>query len=105
MTEYQETSKLLEERSNVIISIESDMSDINDIVRSLNTLVHNQGAELDTIESHMGKTYKHVVSGKVHLKKASQYQSSGRRIMCYLLLLLIIVMLIVIIVIVVQEKS
>lgn len=97
MTEYDETSKLLEHRSNCIISIESDMSDINDIVKSLNILVNTQGAELDTIESHMGKTYTHVVSGNVHLKKASKYQVSKRGIMCYLLLLLILVVAIIVI--------
>lgn len=71
------------------------------------TLVHEQGAIVDSIANHVDLSADFVENSKQELKKASNFQHKYRKkkLILAILLALILVILIIIIVVEVQKKK
>ncbi|KAF5281980.1 hypothetical protein FQA39_LY00504 [Lamprigera yunnana] len=82
---------LLLDRESRIQQIESDILDVNQIMRELSVLVHEQGETVDTIENSIERATGHVEEGTEELLKASRYQSRYRKKLWILAILAIIV--------------
>ncbi|XP_032682150.1 syntaxin-12 isoform X2 [Odontomachus brunneus] len=95
---------LLLEREERIKRIEGDILDVNQIMRELAALVHQQGDTIDTIDNHIENVHGNVELGAQELVKGSNYQSKFRR-KVYILMLLAIIVVIVLIVILVTKLS
>ncbi|XP_036146088.1 syntaxin-12 [Monomorium pharaonis] len=95
---------LLLEREDRIKRIEGDILDVNQIMRELAALVHQQGDTIDTIDNHIENVHGNVELGAQELEKGSNYQSKFRR-KVYILLLLAIIVAIVLTVILVIKLS
>ncbi|KAM0725010.1 Syntaxin-12 [Formica fusca] len=95
---------LLLEREDRIKRIEGDILDVNQIMRELAALVHQQGDTIDTIDNHIENIHGNVELGAQELVKGSNYQSKFRR-KVYILLLLAIIVAIVLTVILVIKLS
>ncbi|CAH1993993.1 unnamed protein product [Acanthoscelides obtectus] len=70
---------MLLERESRIKQIESDILDVNQIMRELGSLVHQQGEVIDTIENSIDHAVGNVEEGTEELVKASQYQRKYRK--------------------------
>lgn len=86
---------LLEEREQHIRQLESDILDINEIFRDLGTLVHEQGAVVDTIESNIERASGNVESGTEQLQQAATYQRKARKKMCCLVSILLVILAVI----------
>lgn len=95
---------LLLEREDRIRQIEGYILDVNQIMRDLATLVHQQGDTIDTIDNHIENIHGNVELGAQELVKGSNYQSKYRR-KVYILMLLAIVGVIIAIIILVTRLS
>ncbi|XP_046748442.1 syntaxin-12 [Diprion similis] len=93
---------LLLEREERIRRIEGDILDVNQIMRELGALVHQQGDSIDTIENNIENVHGNVELGAQELVKASSYQSKFRRKVCFLLILAVIAAVILAIILVTE---
>ncbi|KAK2144681.1 hypothetical protein LSH36_737g03019 [Paralvinella palmiformis] len=75
---------LLEEREQHVRQLESDILDINEIFRDLGTLVHEQGAVVDTIESN--------------IERASGNRKARKKMFCLVAILLVVLAVIALII-------
>ncbi|KAJ8985382.1 hypothetical protein NQ317_007539 [Molorchus minor] len=95
---------MLLEREARIKQIESDVLDINQIMRELGAFVHIQGETIDTIENSIDHAAGNVEEGTEQLIKASQYQNKYRRKLLYLVVIGLIIVAILIAVLVSELK-
>lgn len=87
---FQET--LIQERESEIREIETGIHELNEIFRDLGTLVIEQGAMLENIESNVTSVARDVRGANEELGQASEYQrKAGRRALCLMLVLIIVV--------------
>lgn len=93
------------DREMRIKEIEADVLDVNTIMKELSSLVHQQGQEIDTIESSIDHACAEVEAGTSELMKAAQYRARYRRKVFILLIIAVIIGLIVTGIIVSQLKS
>ncbi|XP_017766111.1 PREDICTED: syntaxin-12 [Eufriesea mexicana] len=91
---------LLSDREERIMKIEGEILDVNQIMRQLAILVHQQGETINTIDNSIENVHGNVELGAQDLIKGNNYQSKYRRKVFILLLLAIIVVVILIIVLV-----
>ncbi|KAK9869971.1 hypothetical protein WA026_006068 [Henosepilachna vigintioctopunctata] len=91
--------EMLIERETRIMQIESDILNVNDIMRELGSLVHEQGSTIDTIENSIDHAVGRVEEGTEQLIKASVYQRKKRWKLLYLILVIAVVTAILIIII------
>ncbi|XP_072376075.1 syntaxin-12 [Diabrotica undecimpunctata] len=96
---------MLIERETRIRQIESDILDVNQIMRELGSLVHSQGATVDTIENSIDHAAGNIEEGTEQLVKASRYQNKYRKKLLYLVGIAVICATILIIVLVVELKK
>ncbi|CAG9854650.1 unnamed protein product [Phyllotreta striolata] len=96
---------LLVERETRIRQIESDILDVNQIMRDLGALVHTQGETIDTIENSIDHAAGNVEEGAEHLVKASRYQTRYRKKLFILVGIAAVIAIILIIILVVQFKK
>lgn len=82
---------MLLEREAKIKQVESDILDINQIMRELGSMVHAQGETIDTIENSIDHAVGNVEEGAEQLIKASRYQNRYRRKVVYLALIGLII--------------
>ena len=68
------------------------------LVQDLAVLVHDQGLQLDTIDSNITRVADHTQVAGGELVRAEQYQRSARNRMCYILVVVAIVMAILVLV-------
>ncbi|WVQ78196.1 hypothetical protein IAT38_000279 [Cryptococcus sp. DSM 104549] len=88
--EFQET--LIAEREAEIREIETGIHELNDIFRDLGTMVVEQGALVDNIESNVTSVARDTSSAAEELTTAHEYQrKAGRRMACLLIILIIVV--------------
>ncbi|KAL3266816.1 hypothetical protein HHI36_010970 [Cryptolaemus montrouzieri] len=97
--------EMLLERETRIRQIESDVLNVNEIMRELGALVQEQGGTIDTIENSIDHAVGNVQEGTEQLIKASQYQRSRRMKLLYLVLIFAIITAILIIIIVSSTKN
>ncbi|URE14667.1 SynN [Musa troglodytarum] len=90
---------IIEEREQGIQEIQQQIGQVNEIFKDLAVLVHDQGAVIDDINSHIENSYAATAQGKTQLKKAAATQKSNSSLMCLLLVIFGIILLIVIIII------
>ncbi|GJQ78807.1 putative glycosyltransferase like family [Trypoxylus dichotomus] len=96
---------MLLDREITIRKIEADILDVNEIMRELSALIHNQEELVDSIENNIDTTAAHVEDGTSELQKASQYQQRYRKRLCYLALIGTVILVILIIILVVELKK
>ncbi|KAG5877011.1 hypothetical protein JTB14_021907 [Gonioctena quinquepunctata] len=99
-----EQDMLLERESRIQI-IESDILDINQIMRELGSMVHAQGEVIDTIENTIDHAVGNVEEGKEQLVKAMSYQNKYRRKLVYLVVFALVIAAILIGILVSELKK
>lgn len=70
---------MLLEQEQRIKQIEEDILDVNQIMRELGAMVHQQDESINMIETHVENVYGGVESGRQELEKASEYLNKRRR--------------------------
>lgn len=83
------------EREQRVHRLESDIIDINEIMRDLSAMVSSQGETIDSIEGNVETAHGHVEEGRKQLRQASEHQNKSRRRLCYCIALLIVVLIII----------
>ncbi|XP_053975348.1 syntaxin-12 [Hylaeus volcanicus] len=91
---------LLLEREDRIKKIEGNILDVNQIMRELAALVHQQDETIDTIDNHIESVHGNVELGVQELIKGSNYRRKYQRKVFILLLFAIIVVGILVIILV-----
>ncbi|XP_072967180.1 syntaxin-22-like [Typha angustifolia] len=89
---------IIEEREQGIQDIQHQISEVNEIFKDLAVLVHDQGAMIDDIDSHIESSIAATAQAKAQLARASKTQKSKSSLICLLLVIFGVVLLIVIIV-------
>ncbi|XP_066031402.1 t-SNARE domain-containing protein 1 isoform X4 [Chamaea fasciata] len=83
---------------------QSDMLDVNQIIKDLASMVHEQGDTIDSIEANIEASSSNVESANEQLAKASQHQLRARKMKCCLLSIALAVLLLIVIIIAVSVK-
>lgn len=96
---------MLLEREQRFRQIEADVLDVNQIMKELSSITHQQSEVIDTIENTIEYTVSNVESGTSELAKAAQYQNKYRRKVLILLIIAVILGVIVTGAIVAKLKS
>ncbi|KAM0945710.1 putative target SNARE coiled-coil domain, syntaxin domain, syntaxin/epimorphin [Dioscorea sansibarensis] len=89
---------IIEEREQGIQEIQQQIGEVNEIFKDLAVLVHDQGAMIDDIDSHIENSLAATAQAKTQLAKAAKTQKSNSSLTCLLLVIFGVVLLIVIIV-------
>ncbi|XP_069813123.1 t-SNARE domain-containing protein 1 isoform X2 [Dendropsophus ebraccatus] len=72
----------IRQKEEAIKQIESDMLDVNQIMKDLASIVYEQGHDIDSIEANIESASSHVESANRQLAKASQHQRRNFRMAC-----------------------
>uniref|UniRef100_A0A3Q3KPK8 t-SNARE coiled-coil homology domain-containing protein n=1 Tax=Monopterus albus TaxID=43700 RepID=A0A3Q3KPK8_MONAL len=70
----EEDVEVLHHREEALLQIERDMLDVNQIMKDLAHMVHEQGVTIDSIEDYIQTGSSNVESANQELAKANQYQ-------------------------------
>ncbi|XP_066434826.1 t-SNARE domain-containing protein 1 isoform X2 [Eleutherodactylus coqui] len=95
----------IRQKEEAIKQIESDMLDVNQIMKDLASIVYEQGHDIDSIEANIETASSHVESANRQLAKASQHQRRARKVKCCLISSGVFVVLLIIIIIVASVKN
>ncbi|XP_030075545.1 t-SNARE domain-containing protein 1 isoform X1 [Microcaecilia unicolor] len=76
----EEDLEMVRQREESIQQIESDMLDVNQIIKDLATMVYEQGDTVDSIEANIEITSSNIESANEQLAKASQHQKNSFRL-------------------------
>ncbi|XP_026571784.1 t-SNARE domain-containing protein 1 [Pseudonaja textilis] len=101
----EEDLEVIRQREEALQQIESDMLDVNQIIKDLASMVYEQGDAIDSIEANIETATVNVDSANEHLAKASQHQRRARRVKCCVISAGLVVLLIFIIVLSVSIKK
>ncbi|PNF18452.1 hypothetical protein B7P43_G09020 [Cryptotermes secundus] len=102
--EIEFEQEMLLEREQRIRQIESNILDVNEIMRDLGAMVHDQGDIINSIENNIENVHGNVELGHQELQKASEYQISHRKKMCFLIAVAVLIGIILTVIIVTQLK-
>ncbi|KAJ4773031.1 Syntaxin related protein [Rhynchospora pubera] len=89
---------VIEERDQGIQEIQQQIGEVNEIFKDLAVLVHDQGAIIDDIDTHIENSVAATAQARAQLVKAAKTQKSSSSLICLLLVIFGVVLLIVIIV-------
>nr|DAD45659.1 TPA_asm: hypothetical protein HUJ06_003889 [Nelumbo nucifera] len=89
---------IIEEREQGIQEIQQQIGEVNEIFKDLAVLVHDQGAMIEEIDSHIERSHGATTEARKQLAKASKTQRANSSLTCLLLVIFGIVLLIVIVV-------
>ncbi|XAR54785.1 hypothetical protein NMG60_11030083 [Bertholletia excelsa] len=89
---------IIEEREQGIQEMQQQIGEVNEIFKDLAVLVHEQGAMIDDIGSHIEGSHAATAQGRSQLAKAAKIQKSNSSMTCLLLVIFGIVILIVVVV-------
>merc|ERR1719460_2434291 len=78
--------RITNEREEGIRRIQTQVCEVNQIVRDLASICQEQGQQLETIEGQTEESVRHTQQAVVQLKAASERQKSTRDRLCCLLL-------------------
>lgn len=78
------------EREQQMRQIEADVLDVNQIMKELSSITHQQSEVIDTIENTIEHTVGNVEAGHTELAKAAEYQNRYRRKVLILLIIAVI---------------
>ena len=87
---------LIVERESEIRNIEQSVGELNELFRDVAHIVHEQGAQLDTISVNVQNTAGDTRQADIELRSANRYQKQARGKACCLLLILAVVLIIII---------
>jgi len=102
--ELQFEQEMLLEREQRIRQIEGDILDVNEIMRELGAMIHEQGDTINSIENNIENAHGNVELGQQELQKAAGYQIKHRKKMLFLVAVAVIIGIILTIIIVTQLK-
>ncbi|KAF7286538.1 syntaxin 13 [Rhynchophorus ferrugineus] len=97
--------EMMIEREQRVRNIEADVLNINDIMRSLESVTFAQGEIIDTLENNIDHAVGNIEEGAEQLIKASTYQNRSRMKLFVLVLIGIIIVSILIAIIVTSIKK
>jgi t-SNARE complex subunit (syntaxin) len=97
--EHDVTEELITEREQDINSITRDIFDINEIFKTLNTVVQEQGYLLDNIEDNIEHVVINVENAEIELESAKKKQEKTGLWLWWLFWILLVIVIIVIIVV------
>lgn len=89
-TEINHRQAIIEEREEEIKTIESELYEINDIMKDLSTMVSEQGEHLVRIEDNILDARSHTEKAQTELVKAEGHQKSSRTKLCIILFIILI---------------
>jgi len=95
---------LIAERDERIHQLERDMLMINDIMRDMADMVHEQGDMIDDIEANVERTKYHAVEANENLVKAKRFQAKARNKLCIILVILAVIAAVLVLVVVLALK-
>jgi len=99
--EYEHMDNLITERDQDIHKIQSQMIEVNEIMKDLASLVREQGEMIDNIETNIEHTAQNTTEAVQEVKKASEYQQKARNKLCIVAIVILIIVAIITVVIVV----
>lgn len=94
------TEELIAEREQDINSITRDLLDINEIFKTLNTVVQEQGYLLDHIEDNVDHVVINVENAEIELESAKKKQEKTGWWLWWIFWILIVICIIAIIIVV-----
>ncbi|GFG29252.1 hypothetical protein Cfor_09761 [Coptotermes formosanus] len=102
--ELEFEQEMLLEREQRIQQIEGDILDVNEIMRELGAMIHEQGENINSIENNIENVHGNVELGQQELQKAAEYQIKHRKKMLFLIAVAVIIGIILTVIIVTQFK-
>jgi uncharacterized Zn ribbon protein len=91
----------LEERHHAMRQLQSDMTDLNQIVRDMASMVVEQGDTIDVIETNVDSAANSVEKGTKSLARAAKYKSVSRKLVIIILIVVSVVVVVVIVAIII----
>ncbi len=95
---YDTSRHLASERDASIIKLADEINQISELIKSLHSLVIDQGSIVDRIDYNIESTLSNVKIGNLHLEKAEKYSRSSKSIICICVLILLILALVIILI-------
>jgi len=95
-----DTINEIQERHDAVKDIEKNLKELHQVFLDMAVMVEHQGAQLDDIESHVGRASSFVRGGTDQLQTARVYQKNTRKWMCYAIIILIIIIVVVVLLVV-----
>lgn len=92
--DFQES--LIIERESEIRNIEQSVGELNELFRDVAHIVHEQGADLDTIAGNVQNVTQDTRHADLELRSADRYHKSARSKACCLLIILAVVLIIIV---------
>lgn len=92
----QAERQMIEERKSALKEIESDVIQLNDMMKDLSYLVDEQQEFIDSIESNITHSKGNVSKGESEITRAARWQSQSRKRLCVLLFVFLGVMVILV---------
>jgi t-SNARE complex subunit (syntaxin) len=86
---------MIEERDQEIKTIQSQMSEVNDIFKDLHQLVTIHEDMIDNIETNISVAKSNTGRAVVEVKKASDYQQKSRSKLCLFLIIVTLILAVV----------
>jgi len=93
--------QIMRERNAAIREVETDILEVNEIFQDLAVMVHEQGLQVDNIESNVSTSAVAVEEGVGHLEKADEYQQKARK-RCLIIAIIVTVVIAVLVVIILK---
>lgn len=87
-------NELIQQRDQAIKSVSQGVSDINKIFKDLDSMVIQQGEQVDSIENNIQQFSSNAKLANTELVKADNYQKSKRKCTCIFFMVLIVVFMI-----------
>lgn len=84
-------AELLKEKNEGLEVLERDMDALAEVVNDLNSMVHEQGEQLNVVEQNVVETKENVTVAVVDLGQARSYQASARKKMCIAAIIFLLV--------------
>src|SRR5947207_1079249 len=80
----------LEQQKEEIFKLEKSVNEINKSFNDMDMLINLQEEEIIQVEEEVEKAVEEIKGGEEDLNKASSYQDTSRKRLCYLLVILVI---------------
>ncbi|KAJ6239833.1 hypothetical protein M0813_24753 [Anaeramoeba flamelloides] len=100
--EYQ--NDIINEREEGILEIEAAVTDVNEMMRDIASMVHEQGKGIELIADNVETTKQRVNDGVDNLRTANKYQKKSRKKSCWLLMIIACVILVVVLIVIIGIK-
>ncbi|ELR55059.1 t-SNARE domain-containing protein 1 [Bos mutus] len=86
-------------REEAILQIESDLLDVNQIIKDLASMVSEQGEAIDSIEAGLEAASSHTEAASELLAGASRHQLRRRKVKCFLLAAGVTILLVIVLIV------